>query len=77
MQLGALSSAAGAEKEWSRIQRANSDVLGGLKSDVVEVDLPGKGVFWRLRAGPLDEQGARHVCGELKNRNQGCMVVRK
>jgi len=77
VQLGALRSAPDAEKEWGRIQRANSDVLGGLKSDVVQVDLGSKGVFWRLRAGPLDEQGARHVCGELKNRNQGCMVVRK
>lgn len=77
VQLGALRSAPDAEKEWGRIQRANSDVLGGLKSDVVQVDLGAKGVFWRLRAGPLDEQGARHVCGELKTRNQGCMVVRK
>lgn len=77
VQLGALRSAPDAEKEWGRIQRANSDVLGGLKSDVVQVDLGTKGVFWRLRAGPLDEQGARQVCGELKNRNQGCMVVRK
>ncbi|MGE4281317.1 MAG: SPOR domain-containing protein, partial [Magnetospirillum sp.] len=53
VQLGALSSAAGAETEWNRIQRANSDVLAGLKSDVVPVDIPGKGKFWRLRAGPL------------------------
>lgn len=77
VQLGALRSAPDAEKEWGRIQRANADVLGGLKSDVVQVDLGAKGVFWRLRAGPLDEQAARHICGELKNRNQGCMVVRK
>ncbi|MFA6022284.1 MAG: SPOR domain-containing protein, partial [Rhodospirillales bacterium] len=73
VQLGALRSAPDAEKEWGRIQRANGDVLGGLKSDVVQVDLGAKGVFWRLRAGPLNEQSARHVCGELKTRNQGCM----
>lgn len=77
VQLGALRSAPDAEKEWGRIQRANADVLGGLKSDVVQVDLGAKGVFWRLRAGPLNEQSARQVCGELKNRSQGCMVVRK
>ena len=77
VQLGALRSAVDAEKEWSRIQRSNSDLLAGLKSDVMQVDLGAKGVFWRLRAGPLTEQSARHVCGELKSRNQGCMVVRK
>lgn len=77
VQLGALRSAPDADKEWGRIHRANGDVLGGLKSDVIQVDLGAKGVFWRLRAGPLSEQSARQVCAELKNRNQGCMVVRK
>lgn len=77
IQLGALRSAPDAEKEWGRIQRANGDLLGSLKSDVVRVELGEKGTFWRLRAGPLSEQSARHLCTELKNRNQGCIVARK
>jgi cell division septation protein DedD len=77
IQLGALRSAPDAEKEWGRIQRANADLLGTLKSDVVRVELGEKGVFWRLRAGPLSEQAARQLCGELKTRSQGCIIARK
>lgn len=77
IQLGALRTAPDADKEWGRIQRANHDLLGTLKSDVVRVELGEKGTFWRLRAGPLSEQAARHLCTELKTRNQGCIVARK
>lgn len=77
IQLGALRSAPDAEKEWGRIQHANHDLLGALKSDVVRVELGEKGTFWRLRAGPLSEQAARQLCTELKIRNQGCIIARK
>ncbi|MBF0323662.1 SPOR domain-containing protein [Magnetospirillum moscoviense] len=77
IQLGALRSAPDAEKEWSRIQKANADLLGTLKSDVVRVELGEKGIFWRLRAGPLSEAAAKQMCTELKARNQGCIIARK
>ena len=77
IQLGAVRAQDLAEKEWSRIQKANSDLLGGLHSDIVRVDLAGKGVYWRIRAASLSEQGARQMCAELAQRNQGCIVARK
>jgi len=77
VQLGAVRAADQADKEWGRIQKAYPDLLGGLKSDIVRVDLEGKGVFWRIRAGGLDEQSARQICADLTRRNQGCIVARK
>lgn len=77
IQLGALRTAPDADKEWGRIQRANHDLLGTLKPDVVRVELGEKGTFWRLRAGPLSEQAAKQLCNELKTRNQGCIIARK
>lgn len=77
IQLGALRSAPDAEKEWARIQHANHDLLGALRSDVMRVELGEKGTFWRLRAGPLSEQAARQLCTDLKSRNQGCIIARK
>ncbi|MCR6632044.1 MAG: SPOR domain-containing protein [Magnetospirillum sp.] len=77
IQLGALRTAPDADKEWGRIQRANHDLLGALKPDVVRVELGEKGTFWRLRAGPLSEQAAKQLCNELKARNQGCIIARK
>lgn len=77
IQLGALKGADLAEKEWARIQRANADLLGGLKSDIMRVELGEKGTFWRLRAGPLSEQNAKTLCSQLKERNLGCILARK
>ncbi len=77
IQLGAVRASDIAEKEWARIQKANADLLGGLKPDIVRVELEGKGVFWRIRAAPLSEQAARQLCTELTARGQGCIFARK
>lgn len=76
-QLAALKSEADAQAAWKRLQNANKDILGGLSSDIVRADLGAKGVFWRLRAGPVDEAQARSICAALAKRNQGCIVGRK
>ena len=77
IQLGAVRAADLADKEWARIQKANADLLGALKPDIVRVELEGKGVFWRVRAAPLSEQAARQLCAELTARSQGCIVGRR
>lgn len=77
VQLGALKTEAEARAEWSRVKGANKDVLGDYGSDVVRVDLGEKGVFWRLRAGPMDEGQARSICASLSKRSQGCIIARK
>jgi len=41
------------------------------------VDLGEKGVFYRVQAGPLaDAAAAERLCAELKERKQGCIVVK-
>ncbi|MBI2236889.1 MAG: SPOR domain-containing protein [Magnetospirillum sp.] len=77
IQLGAVRAADAAEKEWGRIQKANHDLLGALKPDIMRVELEGKGTFWRVRAGPLSEAAARQLCTELSGRGQGCILARK
>jgi hypothetical protein len=77
IQLAALHDIESAQKQWSRMAAANRDVLGSLSPDIVRADLGSKGVFFRLRAGPLDEASARRLCEELGKRKIGCMVVHK
>ncbi|PKU23675.1 SPOR domain-containing protein [Telmatospirillum siberiense] len=77
VQLGALKTEAEARNEWSRVKGANKDVLGDYGSDIVRVDLGEKGIFWRLRAGPMDEGQARSICASLAKRSQGCIIARK
>jgi cell division septation protein DedD len=77
VQLGALKSEADAKAEWQRVKGANKDILGDLASDIVRVDLGDKGIFWRLRAGPMDEGKARTICSNLAKRAQGCILAKK
>jgi cell division septation protein DedD len=77
IQIAAFRSKEGAEKAWRQLSRANKDVFMGLKSDVVRVDLGTRGVWYRLRARPLASRSmARQLCGKLKARKIGCLVVR-
>ncbi|MDR3435989.1 SPOR domain-containing protein [Telmatospirillum sp.] len=77
VQLGALKSESDAKNEWQHVKIANKDVLGDLNSDIVRVDLGEKGIFWRLRAGPMDEGQARTICASLSKRSQGCIIAKK
>jgi len=62
---------------------SNFRVCGGnappsrLSPDIVRADIPGKGVFWRIRGASLDEAQARVLCADLTKQGQGCLVVRK
>jgi hypothetical protein len=76
VQLGAVHSEAEAKTEWNRLSGAHHQ-LSGLSADIVRVDIPGKGVFWRVRGGPLDEAQARVLCSDLTKQGQGCLVARK
>ncbi len=65
----------GAETEWTRLQKANKDLLGGLELQVQTAKLS-KGTFDRVQAGPLPNRAAADsLCGTLKSRKQDCLVV--
>ena len=77
VQLGAVKSKARAEKEAVRLTRAHKSVLDGLKIVFVRADLGKRGVFYRLRAGPLsDRASADSLCRKLLARKQGCIVIK-
>jgi tetratricopeptide (TPR) repeat protein len=63
-----------AERGWAQLKRAHAAILGKLKSEITEVNLgPGKGTFFRLKAGPMvDKAEAADVCAQLKRRRQFC-----
>jgi hypothetical protein len=63
-----------ARREWDRIKRTNSDLLGSLSATPVRADLGDKGVFYRIQTGPIAD--ADRICGELKQRNIGCIIAR-
>ena len=77
VQLGAYRSAEAAEGDWVRFSTLEESLLGPLDYLIVRADLGGKGVYYRLQAGPLDGPvAARAMCNKLQQRKLGCLVVR-
>lgn len=66
-----------AKRGWKNLQKRHQYLLGGLTSRVNEVDLgPGKGVYYRVEAGPLtDIKSAKDLCNKLKTRKLFCTVT--
>jgi cell division septation protein DedD len=76
LQLGAVRSEALAKSEWDRLRRQHADLLGSFGLAVSRVEDPSRGTFYRLQAGPVESASADRICGELKRRNVGCLIVR-
>jgi hypothetical protein len=76
LQLGSVRSAGAARLEWDRIRQRNSDLLGALSASPVRADLGDKGVYYRIETGPIGFAAADRLCGALKARKVGCVIVR-
>jgi len=77
LQLGAVRSAEVARAEWDRIRRMNPDLVGHLTAVAVRADLGDKGVYYRIQTAPIgDAATADRLCGELRQRHLGCIIVR-
>ena len=78
LQLAALRDDQAARSEWRRIQGRHSQVLGAMAAHFERVDIPGKGMFTRIQAGPFaSAAAAESACANLKAAGQGCFVVRR
>jgi hypothetical protein len=78
IQIAAVRTPERARSEWARLKSKHGDLLGGYSLNVVRVDLgPTKGIFYRLRAGPIAwEDVAKALCANLGKRKVGCLIVR-
>lgn len=76
VQLGAFRSEAEAMAAWSKMKSKFGSSLSGLSMMTERADIPGKGVLFRLQAGPVKSRDAgRVLCKKLSEAGQGCFVV--
>ena len=76
VQLAAYRTPNAAATGWQTLQARYEDLLVGLESTVVQVNLGERGVFHRLQAGPFTSRAtADNACAALRARNQACLVV--
>jgi len=78
IQIAAVRTQERATSEWARLKSKHGDLLGGYSLNVIRADLgPTKGIFYRLRAGPIaGEDVAKALCQNLSKRKVGCLIVR-
>jgi hypothetical protein len=75
LQLSAVRSSDAVPEEWARLKRRFPD-LASLKNSTHKIDVPDKGTFYRLEAGPLDEAAAKSTCARMREQGLGCIVVK-
>lgn len=76
MHLASFQVQGNAEKGWRQIQDANRDLLSATAPVIRKAEVPGKGTFYRLYAGPVASMGdARAICQALKSRGAYCRAT--
>jgi hypothetical protein len=77
VQLGSVGSDVAAHSEWTRLKKVYASEIGESDYRVKRADLGAKGVYYRIQAGPFDEERAYDLCGAIKQRKPGgCLVIR-
>ncbi|WP_083901411.1 SPOR domain-containing protein [Azospirillum sp. B4] len=75
LQFASIPSEAQAQAELQRLQRKHAAILGGLSLRLVKADVPGKGLYYRVQTGPVDEAQARRICEAVKAARDGCILA--
>ncbi|MBI3675301.1 MAG: tetratricopeptide repeat protein [Proteobacteria bacterium] len=75
LQLGSFRSEQAANAAWKTFEVTAAEQLKGLSPQVVAVDIPGRGRWYRLRTGPVTS--AKTICAQLSAKSLACIVVGK
>ncbi|CAK0774178.1 exported hypothetical protein [uncultured Gammaproteobacteria bacterium] len=76
VQLASYRMESSAKAGWAVFQNAAEGKLSSVQPALVPVDIPGKGAFYRLYAGPFDSRAkATAICQSLHRHHQSCLVT--
>lgn len=78
IQLASLKSRNRASEAWAELQKELPDLLGGLALSLQSADLGDRGIYFRVRVGPLPNLAtAEDLCWQIKAEKRDCVVVRR
>lgn len=78
VQVSSQRSEDAARSAYAGLQRRFPSVLGNQVPDIARADLGSRGVFYRVRVGPMEtRQAASNLCQSLKNAGGDCIVARR
>lgn len=77
VQLASIREEAEAAKHWESLKAKHGATISALQYRVVKADIPGKGIYYRIQAGPVGTTQAQDICGTLNAATPGtCLVVK-
>ena len=77
LQLSSVKSESAAAREWARLQAAHPGLLGNMPLALDTAQVKGS-TYYRVQTGPFPSRGAAaDICGQLKTRNQDCLVKQR
>jgi len=76
MQIASQPTVEGAQSSWRTLSSRYSSVLGGQSVDIQRADIPGKGVFHRVRVPAGSRDQANALCSRYKASGGSCFVSR-
>lgn len=78
VQVSSQRSEEAARSAYAGLQRRFPSVLGNQPPDIARADLGSRGVFYRVRVGPMEtRQAASNLCQSLKSAGGDCIVARR
>ncbi|AZL15357.1 SPOR domain-containing protein [Rickettsiales endosymbiont of Stachyamoeba lipophora] len=78
IQIASLKTKEDAEKTWLNISNKYKSILGNMDHYIVTKEIPTKGLFYRLQAGPISSStDARLLCSKLIKLNQPCITAKR
>ena len=77
VQLSSQRSEEQARAAFNGLKRRYPSLLGGFEPNIQRADLGDRGIYYRVRVGPMSDQaGATQVCEQLKSSGGSCFVTR-
>jgi hypothetical protein len=76
VQIASQPTAEGAQASWRTLSNRFSSVIGGQTVDIQRADIPGKGVFHRVRIPAGSREQANALCSRYKAAGGSCFVSR-
>ena len=76
IQIGSLTSARAATAHWETRQQQFPALLKGYKLRIQDVEIAGRGTYYRVQAGPVSKESAQQACLEINKRFAKICIVK-
>lgn len=76
MQIASQPSPEGAQSSYQSLSNRYANIIGGRGVDIQRADIPGRGVFHRVRIPAGDRAAANALCAQYKAAGGSCIVTR-